>query len=57
MLQRDFVKIRTQYGEVTVKNAYYQGEKVKCKPEHEDCKSIAREKIYPSPGHIMKLTK
>jgi uncharacterized protein (TIGR00299 family) protein len=47
MLQRDFVEISTQYGDVTVKNAYYQGEKVKYKPEYEDCKRIANEKNIP----------
>ena len=47
MLSRDFVKISTQYGNVTVKNAYYQGEKVKYKPEYEDCKRIANEKNIP----------
>lgn len=47
MLQRKFVKISTSYGDVTVKNAYYQGEKVKYKPEYEDCKRIANEKNIP----------
>lgn len=47
MLPRDFIKISTQYGSVTVKNAYYQGEKVKYKPEYEDCKRIASEKNIP----------
>lgn len=47
MLLRDYVKIRTQYGSVTVKNAYYQGEKVKYKPEYEDCKRIASENNIP----------
>lgn len=47
MLQRDFVKISTPYGNVTVKNAYYQGKKVKYKPEYEDCKRIASEKNIP----------
>lgn len=47
MLPRDFVKISTPYGSVTVKNAYYQGEKVKYKPEYEDCKRIASEKNIP----------
>jgi len=47
MMQRDFEKISTQYGDVTVKNAYYQGEKVKYKPEYEDCKRIASEKNIP----------
>jgi uncharacterized protein (DUF111 family) len=47
MMQRDFEKISTQYGNVTIKNAYYQGEKVKYKPEYEDCKRIASEKNIP----------
>ncbi|MBP2649478.1 MAG: hypothetical protein H6Q74_303 [Firmicutes bacterium] len=47
MLPREFVKISTPYGNVTVKNAYYQGEKVKYKPEYEDCKKIANEKNIP----------
>lgn len=47
MLPRDFVKISTQYGNVTIKNAYYQGEKVKYKPEYEDCKKIANERNIP----------
>jgi len=47
MLPRDFVTIKTQYGDVTVKNTYYQGEKVKYKPEYEDCKRIANEKNIP----------
>ncbi|MEW5952926.1 MAG: nickel pincer cofactor biosynthesis protein LarC [Bacillota bacterium] len=47
MLQRDFMQVKTQYGDVTVKNSYYQGMLVKYKPEYEDCKSIAREKNIP----------
>ncbi|HEY8911373.1 MAG TPA: nickel pincer cofactor biosynthesis protein LarC [Desulfosporosinus sp.] len=47
MLHRDFIQVKTQYGDVTVKNAYYQGQLVKCKPEYEDCKKIAREKNIP----------
>ena len=47
MLPRDFEKVSTQYGNVTIKNAYYQGEKVKYKPEYEDCRKIAIEKNIP----------
>ncbi|MDQ7096486.1 nickel pincer cofactor biosynthesis protein LarC [Desulfosporosinus sp. PR] len=47
MLPRDFEKVSTQYGDVTIKNAYYQGEKVKYKPEYEDCRRIALEKNIP----------
>ncbi|ACV64262.1 protein of unknown function DUF111 [Desulfofarcimen acetoxidans DSM 771] len=47
MLQRDFVRVKTQYGDITIKNSYYQGEKVKYKPEYEDCRKIASEKNIP----------
>ena len=47
MLPRDFENVCTQYGNVTIKNAYYQGEKVKYKPEYEDCRKIAIEKNIP----------
>ncbi len=47
MMERDFVNVSTRYGTVTVKNAYYQGEKVKYKPEYEDCKRLASEKNIP----------
>lgn len=47
MLPRNFVTINTKYGSVTIKNAYYQGEKVKYKPEYEDCKRISIEKNIP----------
>ena len=42
MLQREFVKVNTSFGEVTVKEAYYKGEKIKSKFEYEECKKIAR---------------
>jgi len=47
MLHRDFTRVRTAYGEATVKNAYYQGSLVKYKPEYEDCKRIAAERKIP----------
>ncbi|WP_407309793.1 nickel pincer cofactor biosynthesis protein LarC [Desulfosporosinus sp. SB140] len=47
MLPRDFEKVCTQYGNVTIKNAYYQGERVKYKPEYEDCRRIAIERNIP----------
>lgn len=47
MLNREFLKVKTQYGEVTVKNSYYQGELVKYKAEYEDCKRISKEKNIP----------
>ncbi|WP_427339980.1 nickel pincer cofactor biosynthesis protein LarC [Caloranaerobacter sp. DY30410] len=47
MLERDFSKISTNYGEVTVKNSYYKGEKIKSKPEYEDCRKLAEENNVP----------
>lgn len=44
MLEREIQKIQTKYGEVRVKNAYYDGEIIKSKPEYEDCKNIALDK-------------
>lgn len=41
MLKRDFIKINTKYGEVTIKNGYYKGKKVKSKPEYTECKELA----------------
>jgi len=41
MLERKFTKVNTSYGEVTVKEAYYKGEKIKSKLEYEECKKIA----------------
>lgn len=43
MLERDFEKVKTKYGEITVKNCYYKGKKIRTKPEYEDCKRLARE--------------
>jgi len=44
MLKRDFRKIKTKYGDVRIKAAYYKGKEIKSKPEYEDCKRLAREK-------------
>ena len=42
MLERKFTKVNTSYGEITVKEAYYKGEKIKSKLEYEECKKIAQ---------------
>jgi len=47
MLERDFSKIKTKYGEVTVKTAIYRGKHLKSKPEYEDCIRLAREHEIP----------
>jgi len=44
MLRRDFSAVPTKYGDVTVKNAYYRGRRIKSKPEYEACKKLAAEK-------------
>jgi len=43
MLHREFIKVNTSYGEITVKEAYYKGEKIKSKLEYEECKKIAED--------------
>ncbi len=43
MLNRDFTKLETKYGLVTIKNGYYEGKKIKSKPEYSECKKIAVE--------------
>ncbi|MDF2882973.1 MAG: hypothetical protein K0R54_3530 [Clostridiaceae bacterium] len=47
MLKRDFSKVTTEYGDITVKKSYYKGKLVKYKPEYEECKAIAKEKNIP----------
>jgi hypothetical protein len=47
MLEREFSKIKTKYGEVTVKTAIYRGKQLKSKPEYEDCIRLAREHEIP----------
>jgi hypothetical protein len=44
MLRRDFSTQLTKYGEVSVKNGYFRGKKIKSKPEYEDCRKLAGEK-------------
>ncbi len=44
MLNREFSKVETEYGNITVKKSYYKGKLVKYKPEYEECKTIAKEK-------------
>ena len=47
MLQREYSTIRTRYGDVTIKTAIYGGQKLKSKPEYEDCARLAREHGIP----------
>jgi pyridinium-3,5-bisthiocarboxylic acid mononucleotide nickel chelatase len=47
MLRREFNKLTTKYGEVTVKSSLLNGEKIKSKPEYEDCKRLAKKNNVP----------
>ncbi|MBP2032065.1 uncharacterized protein (TIGR00299 family) protein [Clostridium algifaecis] len=44
MLNREISKVKTEYGDITVKKSYYRGKLVKCKPEYEECRAIAKER-------------
>ena len=52
MLDRRFATVDTPWGAVRVKEAYYQGNRLRTKPEYGDCAAIARkhgisiEKVY-----------
>ena len=43
MLRRETVKVKTKYGEMTIKNGYLNGRIIKFKPEYEECKRLAKE--------------
>lgn len=47
MLEREFSKVETQYGEVSIKKSYYKGKLVKYKPGYEDCRNISRKNSIP----------
>lgn len=46
-LSREVLRVRTPYGEVPVKIAYFQGEVVTCSPEYEACRKLAAQKGVP----------
>lgn len=43
MLSREFLKLSTKYGDITIKNSFYEGKKIKAKPEFEECKRLAEQ--------------
>jgi pyridinium-3,5-bisthiocarboxylic acid mononucleotide nickel chelatase len=47
MLQRNFTKVKTIFGEITVKQAIIDGKIIKAKPEYEDCRRLAEENGVP----------
>jgi pyridinium-3,5-bisthiocarboxylic acid mononucleotide nickel chelatase len=46
-LVREFGKLNTIYGEVTVKRSFYKGNEVSVKPEYDECRKIASERNIP----------
>lgn len=46
-LAREFGKLDTRYGEVTIKRSFYKGQEVSAKPEYDECRKIAAEKGIP----------
>ena len=46
-LEREFVEVKTEYGEVKIKVSKLDGEVVNFAPEYEDCARIAHEKNVP----------
>ncbi len=43
MLKREIEKVKTKYGEISVKKGYLNGRMIKSKPEYEDCRKRAKE--------------
>lgn len=46
-LERNVLHVKTPYGEISVKCAYFEGKRVKYKAEYEECKKAAREHNVP----------
>lgn len=46
-LARDFIKLSTVFGDVTVKSSFFHGREVSVKPEYDECKRIASQKGIP----------
>lgn len=47
ILERKIERVKTKYGEVKIKSAFYKNKLIKSKPEYEDCIRIAKEKNIP----------
>lgn len=47
MLRRETVKVKTKYGEVTIKRGCLNGRIIKSKPEYDDCRRLAKENGIP----------
>jgi uncharacterized protein (TIGR00299 family) protein len=46
-LVREFSKLKTFYGDLTIKRSFYNGKEVSAKPEYDECKRIAQERDIP----------
>ncbi|GIP16217.1 hypothetical protein J40TS1_18590 [Paenibacillus montaniterrae] len=46
-LERSFIKVATELGEVTVKIGSYQGQVMQWAPEYEECKRLAQQHQLP----------
>jgi len=46
-LTREFRKLNTIYGDITIKHSFYEGKEVSVKPEYDECRRIASEKGIP----------
>jgi hypothetical protein len=57
MLKRDFQQIKTRFGTVTVKTAFYKGKRLRTKPEFEDCVRIAKENNIPVQAVFLEINK
>ncbi|HSM24503.1 MAG TPA: nickel pincer cofactor biosynthesis protein LarC [Anaerolineaceae bacterium] len=53
--QRDFINVRTEWGEVRVKRKWWQGKVIQCVPEYEDCRRIAQDHQIPIPEVLQKV--
>lgn len=53
MLEREYIKIKTKYGDITIKKGFFNGEEIKAKPEFEDCK-LAAEKYKVSLAEVYR---
>jgi uncharacterized protein (TIGR00299 family) protein len=56
-LKREFQQIKTRFGPVTIKTAFYKGKRLRTKPEFEDCVRIAKENKVPVQTVYLEINK
>ena len=57
MLRREFTILETRFGKVRIKSAIYRGNRIKAKPEYEDCIRIAKEFKMPVQQVYQEISK